>query len=178
MKRRTLAVLLAAAALSGCSAHYVYQNTAWGMTEKAFMAARPASRVLPGGSGDRFWSEPTVIDSLKATATYRIGARGLQSVTVLFDPVQVGKERYLDHYRQVKALLSEKYGAPEVEAVELALRAEKLRSFQVPEHQTRSVFRSAFARIELTCGGECDGTSMGNSIMITSEMPRPRTEGL
>jgi hypothetical protein len=178
MDWRTAAALLAAAALAGCGKHYVYQNTAWGMNEKEFTAARPASRVLPGGSGDRFWSEPAVIDSLKATATYRLGSGGLQSVAVVFEPVRVDKELYLDHYRQIKALLSEKYGAPVVEAAELAVRAQKLRSFQVPEHQTRSLFRSAHARIELTCGGECDGTSVGNSIMITYEQPRPRTEGL
>lgn len=178
MDRRTLVVFLAAAALAGCGKHYVYQNTAWGMDEKEFKTARPASRVLPGGSGDRFWSEPAVIDSLKTTATYRIGPDGLESVTVVFEPVQVGKEAYLDHYRQVKALLSEKYGAPEVEAAELAVRAQRLRTVQAPEHQTRSVFRSSQARIELTCGGECDGTSVGNSIMITYEKPRPRTAGL
>jgi hypothetical protein len=177
MNRNLLFVFLAAA-LAGCGKHYVYQNTAWGMDEKEFTAARPASRVLPGGSGDRFWSEPAVIDSLKATATYRLGAGGLQSVTVVFEPVQVGQERYRDHYRQVKALLGEKYGAPVVEAAELAVRAQKLRSFQSPEHQTRSVFLTPRARIELSCGGDCDGTSVGNSIMITYEKPRPRTEGL
>ncbi|MBI5240984.1 MAG: hypothetical protein HY926_10970 [Elusimicrobia bacterium] len=178
MDWRTPAAFLALTALTGCAKHYVYQNTAWDMDEKKFTIARPLSRVLPGGSGDRFWSEPTVIDSLKATATYRLGPEGLQSVTVVFEPVQTGKELYLDHYRRVKVLLSEKYGAPEVEGADLAVRVQKLRSFQVPEHQTRSVFRSPLARIELTCGGECDGTSVGNSIMITYEKPRPRTEGL
>lgn len=178
MDRRTLVVFLAAAALAGCGKHYVYQNTAWGMDEKEFKTARPVSRVLPGGSGDRFWSEPAVIDSLKASVTYRIGPDGLESVTVVFEPVQTGQELYLDHYRRVKALLSEKYGAPVVEGAELAVRVQKLRSVQLPEHQTRSIFITPRARIELTCGGECDGTSVGNSIMITYEKPRPRTAGL
>ena len=164
---------LALACLAGCAEPTVYQNTSWGMNAKALRAARPASVA----AGDRLWLEHATINGLKAAVTYRLGAKGLQDVTIVFDPVTVAKDQYIDTYHQVKALLSDKYGAPEAEATDLAVRSQKYRITQPPDYQSKSIFRAPLALIQLTCEGGCDGTS-GNSIMITYGTPRTPTEGL
>jgi hypothetical protein len=169
---------IALACLVGCARHYVYQNTDWGMSEKEFRAARPASAALPSAAGERLWLEHTTINGLKSRVTYRLGPKGLQDVTVVFDPVQVEKAQYIDYYHQVKALLSDKYGAPEVESADLAVRSQKYRMVQAPDYQSKCIFRTPFALIQLVCGGNCDGSSAGDAITITYEAPRARTEGL
>ncbi|MCX5796922.1 MAG: hypothetical protein NTY77_15610 [Elusimicrobia bacterium] len=176
MSRPILAAPLAAlalAALAGCAGPTVYQNTSWGMNEKAFKIARPAATA----AGDRQWLEDTTINGLKAAVTYRMGAKGLHDVTVLFDPVQVAKDQYIDTYHQVKALLSDKYGAPEAQATDLVVRSQKYIITQAPDYQSKSIFRTRLALIELTCEGACDGTP-GNGVMITYGEPKAPTEGL
>ena len=148
------------------------------MSEKSFKAARPFSEASPAPSGDQLWSEPAMINALKTTVTYRLGPKGLQGVTIVFDPAPVEKTLYIDYYRQVKALLSEKYGAPEVAPADLAVRSQKYRITEAPDYQTKCVFRTPIARIQLACGGNCDGSSNGDAITISYEPPRSRTEGL
>jgi len=174
-RQRTAAAwaALALVGLAGCAGPAVYLNTSWGMNEKALKAARPDSVA----AGDKLWLEHATINGLKAAVTYRLGAKGLQDVTVVFDPVQVAKEQYIDTYHQVKALLSEKYGAPEAESTDLVVRSQKYRITQAPDYQSKSLFRTPLALIQLTCEGSCDGTA-GNSVMITYGAPRASTEGL
>jgi hypothetical protein len=166
--------------LVGCVHHYVYQNTTWGMSERALKSARPASQAAAAAPGEKLWSEHTVIDALKlkVTVTYKLGAKGLKNVTVVFDPVQVDKPLYIDYYHQVKALLSEKYGPPEAESADLAVRSQKYRITATPDYQTKCVFRTPDELIELTCGGECDGSAAANAITISYDTPQARTEGL
>jgi len=164
---------LALAGLAACAGPMAYQNTNWGMNEKALLAARPASVA----AGDRRWLEHSTINGLKAAVTYRLGAQGLQDVSIVFDPVQVPQEQYIDTYHQVKVLLSEKYSAPEAEATDLVVRSQKVRIPQGLDYQSKCVFRTPLALIQLTCAGACDG-SPGNGIMISYEPPRAPTEGL
>lgn len=174
MDRKSAAGLMALIFLAGCGKHYVYQNTSWGMPEKAFKAARPAAAA----AGERLWTEPAVINELKATVTYRLGPRGLESVRVVFDPVQVDKAQYIDYFLQIKALLAEKYGAPEMEASDLAVMSQKYVSTRPQDYQTKNVFRAPEALVELTCGGGCDGAAADGSIAISYGPVRSRTDGL
>jgi len=123
------------------------------MNQKALKTARPDTVA----AGDRLWLEHTMINGLKA-ASPTAWSKGLQDVTVLFDPVAVPKEQYIDTYHQVKALLSEKYGAPEAQATDLVVRSQKYIITQAPDYQSKSIFRTTLALIELTCEGLCDGT--------------------
>jgi hypothetical protein len=159
--------------LAACAGPKVYQNTSWGMNEKAFKEARPAA--VP--ASDTRWIEQATINNLKAVVTYRMGRKGLKEVTVLFDPVPMTKDQYIDAYRQVRALLSEKYGFPEAQATDLVLRSQKYISTQEPDYKGKSIFRIPFALIELTCEGLCDGTA-GNGIRIVYGAPHAPTEGL
>ncbi|MDD5630067.1 MAG: hypothetical protein PHU21_13445 [Elusimicrobia bacterium] len=165
--------LLVLAALCACAGPAVYQNTSWGMNEKAFRAARPEAAA----AGDRQWLEHATINGLKASVAYRMGARGLEDVTVVFDPAALPKDQYIDAYRQVKALLSEKYGAPEAQATDLVVRSQKYITTQAPDYQTPSLFRTPAALIRLTCEGLCDGTP-GNGIRIAYGRPQAPGEGL
>ena len=176
MSRQRTAACAAAFALAGligCAEPTVYQNTSWGLNEKALRTARPASAA----AGDKLWLEHVTINALNAAATYRLGPKGLQDVTIAFDPVRVTKDQYIDTYHQVKALLSDKYGAPEAEATDLVVRSQKYRITQAPDYQSQVIFRTPLALIQLTCAGNCDGTT-GNNILITYGMPRAPTEGL
>jgi hypothetical protein len=167
---------LAALALvffAACASDHFYLNTDWGMSEKSLRAARPGSAA----AGERLRVEHAAINGHKAEVTYRLGAKGLQSVTIVLDPVPMTKDQYIDVYHQVRALLSEKYGAPGEEAADLAVRSQKIRIPQVPDYQSQCLFRTPLALIELSCAGACDGT-VDNGVIITYEAPRAPTEGL
>jgi hypothetical protein len=174
-RQRTAAVwaALTLASLAGCAGPASYLNTSWGMKEKALRAARPDTVA----AGEHRWLEQTSINGHQAAVTYRLGARGLREVTVVFEPVVVSSDQYIEIYHQVKALLSEKYGAPEADAADLIARSQKIRSTRTPDYQSPCLFRMPLALIQLTCPGACDG-SAGNSITISYEPPRAATEGL
>lgn len=90
----------------------------------------------------------------------------------------VEKPKYIDYFRQVKALLTEKYRAPELEAADFVAKAETYRISAAPDYQSKSVFRTDNANITLSCGGVCDGSSAENSITILYEPPSARTDAL
>ena len=99
------AACLLAAALCACAKNYAYQNTSWGMTDKAVAKARPTSEPMKAAApGQQFRFEHLEIGGQKATAAYRITSAGLADVAVAFDPVKLGKDEYIDFYRRIKQL--------------------------------------------------------------------------
>jgi hypothetical protein len=152
--------------LAACAKDFTYQNTTWGMSEKAVKSARGTDY------------EHTMINGLKATVKYGYTRRGLEKVTVVFDPVVVEKDKYVDYFHQIKALLTDKYRAPELEAADYVAKAESYRISAAPDYQSRSVFRTEMVQITLSCGGACDGTSTDNSITLLYEPPSTRSDAL
>jgi hypothetical protein len=156
-----------------------YLNTRWGMSERALKKARPLSDTPTESSGNRFWFEHATIAELKATVAYQMGPHGLQSVTIVFDPIKVDKAQYIDHYHKIQELLNEKYGSPEVDSASVTAMAENKTAFkQTPDYQSKCVYRTQLATIKLTCGGDCDGSSNGNAVTISYEKLSSPTEGL
>jgi hypothetical protein len=158
--------LLLALALGACAKDFAYQNTSWGMTEKSVRSAR----------GSEY--ESTFINGHKATVSYAYGPKGLRGVRVVFEPVRMDKEKYIDLYHQVKALLTEKYRAPDLEAADFVAKADKYRISAEKDFETASVFRSGIVQVTLTCPGNCDGTSAADSITLLYEPPGSRTDAL
>jgi hypothetical protein len=179
MNRKAIFLAAVLACLSGCAQNNAYLDTHWGMSERALKKTRQIGAPATESAGNRFWFEHAVIAELKATVTYRTSAAGLQSVTIVFDPVKVDKAQYIDHYHKIQELLSEKYGSPEVDSASVTAMAENKTAFkQTPDYQSKCVYRTQLSKIQLTCGGDCDGSSSGNAITISYERPSSPTEGL
>jgi hypothetical protein len=159
-------LLLLAVGLGACAKDFAYQNTNWGMNEKSVRSAR----------GSEY--ESTFINGQKAAVSYSYGPKGLRGVRVVFEPVHMEKEKYIDLYHQVKALLTEKYRAPELEAADFVAKAEKHRISAEKDYESASVFRAGFLQATLTCPGNCDGTSPADSITLLYEPPGSRTDAL
>lgn len=176
---RAAACLLAAAALCSCAKNYAYQNTSWGMTDKAVAKARPASTPMQAAAaGQRLRFERVEIGGQKATVAYRIAPTGLADVTVAFDPVKIAKDEYIDFYRKIKQLLSEKYGSPEVDSEVMAAESKKYIIPEKADYHGKIIWNASPLAIELSCGGDCDGSSAANSVMIFYGPPVSRTAGL
>ena len=173
-----LIVLVALAGLAGCAKDFAYQNTSWGMSDKAVKKARPLSEPMAATSGEAFRFEHTTINGQKTTVAYRFTASGLAGVTIVFDPIKIEKAQYLDAYRQVKELLSEKYGTPDVDAASMAAISKKYHIAESADYQSDCVWRTPKSLIKLTCGGDCDASSGANVITISYQPPVSRTEGL
>lgn len=139
-----------------------YRDTKWGMTAQQVRQVYPDAKEVGGTlmlAGE--------VGGKEAATGFRFAADRLAQVVVVFTKEYVNKNSYTDDYRELKALLSEKYGSPKDDSADWSDRlyaddpSKVGMAVSVGHLRLQVVWETQLTRITLMCRGENFKVTLG-----------------